>query len=100
MKYELSTKLIDLIDESVEKYGYSVLPTDEDVWEIAKVQSELPNFENIYTYLFFLNLIDHLPKKHTYDYYINGKLDSHLYYYDEKGDCYEITTLNDVLEEE
>lgn len=97
--YNLSDKLNNLVDESIEKYGCDVLPTDEEVWEIAKIQDELPIFENIYTYLFFLNLINHLPKKYTYDYYINGTLDSHLYYFDEKGDCYEITNLSDVLKE-
>lgn len=97
MKYELSAKLIDLINESVEKYGCDILPTDEEVWEIAKFQDKLPIFENIYTYVFYNKLIESLPKKYTYDYYING-FDSHLYYYDENGDCYEITTLEDVLE--
>lgn len=95
--YNLSDKLNDLVDESVEKFGYNILPTDEEVWEIAKTQDTLPHFENIYTYIFYNKLIPHLPKKYTYDYYING-FDSHLYYYDENGDCYEITTLEDVLE--
>lgn len=97
MKYELSTKLSDLIDESIEKYGYSIEPTSEEIWEIAKNEDKFPHFENIYTCVFYNKLINHLPKKYTYDYYING-FDSHLYYYDEQGDCYEITTLEDVLE--
>ena len=61
--YNLSDKINNLVDESIEKYGCDVLPTDEEVWEIAKLQDKLPVFENIYTYLFFLNLINHLPKK-------------------------------------
>lgn len=97
MKYELPEKIINLIDESIEKFGYNIDPSDDDVWEIAKNFGRFPHFENIVIELFYQNLIEQLPKKYKYDYYING-FDSHLYYYDENGDCYEITCLKDVLE--
>lgn len=96
MKYELPEKIINLIDESIEKFGYNIDPSDDDVWEIAKNFDRFPHFENIVIELFYQNLIEQLPKKYKYDYYING-FDSHLYYYDENGDCYEITSLKDVI---
>ena len=96
MKYELSEKINYLINEAIEEYGYSIDPSNEEMWEIAKNFDKFPHFENIYTELFYINLIEKLPKKYKYDYYING-LDSHLYYYDDNGDCYEITKLEEIL---
>lgn len=96
MKYELPEKINNLLNEAIEEYGYDIEPDDEEIWEVAKNFDKFPHFENIYIELFYRNLIENLPKKYEYDYYING-LDSHLYFYDKNGDCYEITKLKDVL---
>lgn len=79
MKYELSEKINNLLNEAIEEYGYGIEPNDEEIWEVAKCSQTFPHFENIFIQIFFEKLINELPKKYTYDYYING-FDSHLYY--------------------
>lgn len=96
MKYDIPRRINHLINESINEYGYDIEPDNEEIWEIAKNFKKFPYFENIYIDIFYKNLIEKLPEKYEYDYYING-FDSHLYYYDENEDCYEINYLRDMI---
>lgn len=95
MKYELPEKITDLLDEAIEKYGYSVGPTEEEVWEAVRESEEFPHFENTFIKIFYSKLIKHLPKEFTYETYINS-YDSHIYYVDNNGAHIEIFTLSDI----
>ncbi len=75
--------------------------SDEEVWEIAREYTEIPHIGNIELDLIANRIKCILENKYgsiasKFDYYINGELDSHLYFDGEH--VYSIDDFNTILD--